>query len=240
MLEAGLPVGVRVEEVELVGSLEVLVLVGVMEFVVGEEHRSGGHHVGACLVEGHGVGGGEDSEVGHHGGVIVVPAVAFRADVHDEADVEVGLPFEDGFGVFGDLAVEALRGVPVGEYGGVVLAEGYALAASHAFGVVDHCLALLVEVYGVVGAVAHADAAAHAVVAVDLRLRGSVELELAGDACAPHAEVLERASETGLLMPLEVGERHHDVGIGEGRADFRGLAVFAVSINSTTRCSSNI
>ena len=57
-----------------------------------------------------------------------------------------------------------------------------------------------------------------------------MELELAGDAGATHAEVLERASETGLLMPLEVGERHHDVGIGEGRADFRGLAVFAVDL----------
>lgn len=231
MLQPGLPVGVGVEEMELVGSLETLVAVMVVELVVGQQHGGLDDEVGASLVEGHGVGRGEDSEIGHHGGVVVVPAVALGADVHDEADVEVRLVLEHGLRVFGNLVVEACRGVPRTEHGAVVLAEGHALAASHASGIVDHGLVVAVEAQGAVGAVPDAYAAAYAVVAVNLGLRGTVELELTGDAGGPHAEVLERAAESGLLMTLEMRHAYHDVGVGHGGPNLRRLAVFAVYLN---------
>ena len=74
MLEAGLPVGVGMQDVELVVAAEVLVGMGLLELAAGEG-GGGHHHVGAGLVEGHGVEGGGHAEVGHDGGVVVVPAV---------------------------------------------------------------------------------------------------------------------------------------------------------------------
>lgn len=145
-------------------------LVGIMELVVGGQHGTGGHHVGARLVKGHRVKGGQDTEVGDECRVVVVPAVAFRAYVHDEADVEIRFVLEHGLGVFRNLVIQALRRVPVSEHGGVMLAEGDTLAASHAMRIVDHSLMLAVEAEGLVGAVAHTDAASHTMVASDFGL----------------------------------------------------------------------
>ena len=62
------------------------------------------------------------------------------------------------------------------------------------------------EMDGVMGAVFHADTAAAAVLDLDDGLRRGVQLELAGHAGAAHAHVLERSSESGLLVSLEVRE----------------------------------
>ena len=73
MLQSGLPVGVGVDEVELVAAAEVVVLVLVAQHVVAVEHGRLVHQVGAGLVEGYGVGGGQDTQVGDDGGIVVVP-----------------------------------------------------------------------------------------------------------------------------------------------------------------------
>ena len=97
------------------------------------------------LVERNRVEGCEDAYAGDYRSVVVVPAVAFRRDVHYEADVEVRLVFYDSLRVFRDFVVQAFRGVPAGEHRAVELAERHALSASHAFAVVDFRLPLVVE-----------------------------------------------------------------------------------------------
>ena len=67
----------------------------------------------------------------------MVPAVALGGYVDYQVDVEAGMAGDDGFGVFGYLAVEGLGGVPVLQHCGFVLAEGNALAAAYALVVVD-------------------------------------------------------------------------------------------------------
>ena len=109
-----------------------------------------------------------------------------------------------------------------------MLAESHALSATDAVVVIDHCLVLGVERKGMVVAMAHAYAAAYAVVAVDCGFRVSVHLQLSPYRAAAHAEVLQCAAESGHLMPLEVGERDDDVGVGQGCSNLRSLAIFGV------------
>ena len=83
------------------------------------------------------------------------------------------------------------------------------------------------EMDGVMGAVLHADTAAAAVLYLDHGLRRGVQLELAGHAGTAHAHVLDGASESGLLVPLEVREGYEHVGVHDGRAYLGRLAVGA-------------
>lgn len=142
--------------------------------------------------------------------------------------MEVGLVLQDGLGIFGDLAVQVLGGVPCGEDGSVVLAECDTLAASYAFIIVDNSLVVNVERECVVSAMAYTDTAADAVVAVDDRLGVAVHLEFAAYRTAAHAEVLEGAAETCLLVALEVGERDDHIGIRKCGTDFGGGTEFGI------------
>ena len=87
---------------------------------------------------------------------------------------------------------------------------------------------LSVEMESSMGAMSYAYSAPDAMVAVDFRLRRSMQLKFPWHAGASHAEILQCASESGLLMSLKVGHAYDDVGIGYGRSDFRGLAIFSV------------
>ena len=73
------------------------------------------------------------------------------------------------------------------------------------------------------GAMSYAYSAPDAMVAVDFRLRRSMQLKFPWHAGASHAEILQCASESGLLMSLKVGHAYDDVGIGYGRSDFQAL-----------------
>ncbi len=78
-------------QVELVVPAQVVVLMSGGQGVSCVQDGCLNHHVGTSFVQRHGVGGSQDAEVGDDGGVVMVPAVAFRRHVHDEADVEVRL-----------------------------------------------------------------------------------------------------------------------------------------------------
>lgn len=173
MLETGLPVGIGVHQVELVGAFEMFVGM-LFDQTAAVDGRSGNHQIGASLVESHGVERGQDTQVGHDGGIVVIPAVTLGRYVHDEADVEVGLVFQDSLGIFGNLVVEPFRGIAFAHDGGIVLAQGYALSTTYAFVVVDYGLVVGIEVYGVVGTMFHAYVAALAVVNIDAGLRVAV------------------------------------------------------------------
>ena len=160
----------------------------------------------------------------------MVPAVTLGRDVHDEADVEIGLTFQDRFRVFVDLVVQVLGGVPIGYDSSLMLAKRNALATTYAFGVVDFGLAI-VQMDGVVCTMFHADVATNTVVSIDFGLGCTVQLQLATYAGATHTQVLQRTSKAGLLMPLEVVHADHDVGIRNGCTNFRSLAILSVDLD---------
>lgn len=85
----------------------------------------------------------------------------------------------------------------------------------------------LVEAEALVRAHLRALAAADALIGVDARLAGGVLVHLARARAAAHAEVLHGAAEARALVPLEVREADHDVGVHEGAADLRVLDVLA-------------
>ncbi len=227
MFETGLPVGVGVHQVELVGTFEMFVRM-LLDQTAAVDGRSGNHQIGTSLVESYGVERGQDTQVGHDGGIVVIPAVALGRHVHDETDVEVGFIFQDGLCIFGNLVIEPFRGIAFAHDGCIVLAQGYALSATYAFVVVDYGLVVGIEVYSVVGTVFHAYVAALAVVNIDTGLRVAVQLQFAAHAGTTHTQVFQGSAKSGLLVPLEMGHRDDDVGIGQGSPDFRRFAIFAI------------
>ena len=69
MLQAGLPVGVGMNQVEFVASAEVFVFVFVAQYVVAMQYGSLVYQISASLVQSHRIGGGQDAKVGDDGGV---------------------------------------------------------------------------------------------------------------------------------------------------------------------------
>ena len=154
--------------------------------------------------------------------------------------MEAGPAVHHGLGVLGDLVVEHLGGLVIVGRDGVLVAHGDAAAAAHAAVAVDvrhvnlarlavgaRARADLVEAEGVVRADLGALAAADALLDVDAGFSRGVLLHLARTATAAHAQVLHAATESSLLVTLEVREADHDVGVHEGAADLGVLDVLA-------------
>ena len=76
MFQTCLPVCVGMDDVELVGSFQMFVRMFIRQAVVGLQRRCVDDQVGTGLVEGNRVERSSDTQVGHDGGVVVVPAVA--------------------------------------------------------------------------------------------------------------------------------------------------------------------
>lgn len=89
----------------------------------------------------------------------MVPAVALRRYVHNETDMEVRFVFQHGNGIFSNLVVQPFGRIPIAHYGGVMLAQSYALSASHTFGIVNFRFAFGIQMNGIVGAVFYANIA---------------------------------------------------------------------------------
>ena len=83
------------------------------------------------------------------------------------------------------------------------------------------------DVGRVVGADLDAAAAADAGVLVDERLARGVHLHLAGAGTAAHADVLQRATEAGAFVPLEVGQGDEHVSVHDGAANLGFLHIGA-------------
>lgn len=123
------------------------------------QYGSLNHQVCTRLIQRYGVCRCQHAEVGNDGGIIMVPAVALRRYVHNETDMEVRFVFQHGNGIFSNLVVQPFGRILVAHYGGVMLAQSYALSASHTFGIVYFRFAFGIQMNGIVGAVFYADIA---------------------------------------------------------------------------------
>ena len=161
--------------------------------------------VDAGLVQCHRVERCKHAHIGDDGNVVATVAVALRRHVHHQTDVEVRLAVQHGLGIFGNLLVHHRLGlVPFG-HDGSCGAVGNAVAAAQAVLFVHHGLAVD-HMDTVVGAVLHAVAAAHTQTAADMWCAAAVHLHLALFRAAAHADVLQRAAETGIDVSLEMGQ----------------------------------
>ena len=138
--QSGKPVRIRMYHVEFVAAAQVFVFVlfGKHIIAVQSEPESPGLHTPYPALR-----GSADASMprsGNDGGIIMVLAVALRRYVHNETDMEVRLVFQHGNGIFCNLVVQPFGRIPVAHYGGVVLAQSYALSASHTFGIVISAL----------------------------------------------------------------------------------------------------
>ena len=99
--------GIGMEKMELVGTFERLVLMLAVQYVVGGQHGRLYHQIGTSLVEGNRVERSQYAYIGYDGSIVVVPAIALGRYVYEKADVEIGLVFQYGIGIFGNLLIEA-------------------------------------------------------------------------------------------------------------------------------------
>ena len=228
VFQAELPVGVGVKELEFV-LFAFAVGVMVRQHIFGFQSRGVENEIGAGGVEGDGVKGSRDAEIGNDRGVVVSPAVAFRGDVHNKADMEVGLVFQYRLGVLVNTGVERTGIVVRFQIRALELTNRDALTAANAFAVVDNgFLRLLVKRNRFVTAMLDAQPAAAAGVRVNNRLGRRVHFEFAGHSAAAHAEVLNCSANSRRFVSLEMRQRNEDVSVNNRRADFGSGTVLAV------------
>ena len=141
--------------------------------------------------------------------------------------MEVGPSVADRRRILGHFAAQQGVGVVLRGVDRVKVAPADAPAAAFAQVLVDAGLAPLVG-DGVRPAFLGALAAAPAQPFLHHRLAGLVLLHLAGPGPAAHPQVFQRPAEAGGLVPLEVVQRDHHVGVHDGPADLGGGAVLGV------------
>jgi len=178
------------------------------------------------LVYGHGVGAGQEADVGDDGGVAPGGAVAVGHDLGDDVDIEGAacLAVEGAQGVFGHLFGELGEAhVPVHAYG-FGGADGHALAAAYAGFLVDAglCAFSLDEGGGGSGADGDALAAGDAFFLLYLEL-DAVLLALAYEGGAAHGDVLNGAAEAGHFVSFYVGHDDHAACVQDARRYLGGL-----------------
>ena len=220
--DGGIPVGVGVRGVQ---AIAVVRAVRRVDRTAGQ-HRLAVDRLGAGKIQRHRVKRGEHPHIRHDGHIIFGVAVTVGRDVAHDGDMERRSAVHHRLGVLGDLVVEAVKRGVERRLDGVLRADGDAASAADAFGVVNGTPAVC-DLRRVVGADTGARAAADAGILIDVGLAVGVLLHFARARAAAHAEVLERAAEACLLMPLEVRERDDNVGVHERTTDPGGLAVFA-------------
>src|SRR5450756_1811370 len=226
MGDLGFPVRIGVDVCELVAMFEVDV--GKDAALIGDGFVDEVH---TCLIESYRVEARCNTNIGHDGRIVVAPAIALGADVHDEADVERRLAMQDGIDVFRDLLVERVVGALEHGTRGAIHADRDTLPASDTLRVVDDGLVVSVPSDRDLRARKDTGTASGALDNVDTRLGFRMHLHLATPRTTAHAEIFERAAEAGLLMPLEVRERDNDVGIGNCSTDLGCITALEMNGN---------
>ena len=106
--------------------------------------RAGIHRIDTGLVQRHGVKARVHADIRDNGGVVFAVAVAVRADIHHQTDMEARPPVADRLGVLGNFAVQNIVGVGIAVGNGIEIAAANAAAAAGAFLGINVALAALV------------------------------------------------------------------------------------------------
>ena len=136
--------------------------------------------------------------------------------------------FQYGGGIFCYFVIQPFGCVPVAHNGGIMLAQSYALSASHAFGIIYFRFAFCVQMYGIVSAMFYADVTPYAISGVYFRLGRCMQFQFAAYAGTSHSEIFQSAAKSGLFMPFKVVHADYDVRIGDSGADLGSRAIFSV------------
>lgn len=150
---------------------------------------------------------------------------AVGGNIHYKADMEVGASGYHGFAVFRYFTVEDIIAFISGSADGIHGADSDAAAAANTFVVVNGGLAVC-NGGSIMGADFDTAAAADAVFLLHIGLACVVHFHLAGAGSAAHADILERAAETGGFVSLEMAESDKNIRIHNGAADFGFLYIF--------------
>lgn len=93
VFEAGLPISIRVQKVELVFAFAMGIIAVVMQLVFGLQGRGGNNQISTGLVKGYRVKRGGNAKVGYKSGIVAVPAITFRETFIIKLMWKLGLSF---------------------------------------------------------------------------------------------------------------------------------------------------
>ncbi len=155
------------------------------------------------------------SDIGDNRCIVFAMAVAVRRYIGDKAYMEARTSIADSLSIFRHTPSKHLRCIPVVIRNCIKRTGSDAAPAALAFIRVDkgalyilpvHDLILILDRIG--SALPGTSLAPAAHILIHMRMPALVLLHLAGAAPASHADVLDGAAETGLLMTLKMGQRH--------------------------------
>lgn len=139
VLERGLPIGVRMDGMEVVVRvMDVVTLVFVTQQACRID-RCGVDRIRTCLIERDRVKGCKHADIRHDSHVVFRVAVAVGRHIDNQRNVEARTAVHDCFGVFRDFAVENDVGFIISASNRVGRAYADAAAAADALIVVDMC-----------------------------------------------------------------------------------------------------
>ena len=140
--------------------------------------------------------------------------------------MEVGAAVHHGLGVLGNLVVEVQGGVVVIGLQSLHRAGIQTAAAAGTF-IPVHMAQAVCDHRRPVGANPGAGAAADALFGIHHRAAGIVHIPFAPSGAGAHAQILQSATEAGLLVPLEVVQGDDDIRVHNGPADIGLFHIFA-------------
>lgn len=111
--------------------------------------------------------------------------------------------FQYGGGIFCYFVIQPFGCVPVAHNGGIMLAQSYALSASHAFGIIYFRFAFCVQMYGIVSAMFYADVTPYAISGVYFRLGRCMQFQFAAYAGTSHSEIFRAPPNPVCSCPLK-------------------------------------
>ena len=181
----------------------------------------------ACAVERKRIRRSEHTNVRKNRCIVLRMAIAIGRNVNDQRNVEARSSVHHGFRIFSHAAIQHLVRVIVFEANGIEIASAETSAATNAFfGIDRHFLGFFVENKSAVCALTQTKTATAAFGFFDKGLAAAVLFCFARTGTATHADILDRTSEAGHVMALEMGKTDEHVGIHNGSSDLCVLDIF--------------
>ena len=185
-----------------------------------------GIHTG--LIQRQRIEGGEHTDIGQDGYIILPVAVTVRRHIHHQRNMEIGSAVHDRLRILCHTAVEILCCRITTAMDCVEVTGTDTASTAQAFVMINmHLMGSLVVYQSLIGTFSHASFAATAQILIDLRFALSVLFHFTGSGSAAHTDIFDSTAEARRFMPLEMIQGNKHIRIHNGPADLSIFHIFA-------------
>ena len=169
----------------------------------------------------------EHSDIRKDRRIIFTMAVAVRADILYQCNMEMGTSVTDSLCILCHLAIKKLVCTAIRIVYGIIAAGPDTAATAFAFIVIDNCF-LVYICNRITSALFRTTAATTTDIFMDGRLSAGMLLHFSGTASASHTDILQSTAKAGCLMSLEMAETDKNICVHDSMSDQGSFAVFSV------------